>query len=321
MFLFDPANRYHSAKGRGEEAPRAPAGRTSHPGLLSARAAIILKEIAARIEPIRSGRRFEARAGAEVMAEDTVQSNRQRVLIVIPAYNEAAKIPQVMADLREHAPSTDVVVVDDGSTDDTAAIAESEGATVLRLPFNLGIGGALQTGYQYAHENGYDIAVQFDGDGQHRGDQIARLIAPVAEGRADLVIGSRMIGKRQYRFPLVRRIGSRLIGLVTFLVTGRWVTDPTSGSRAISRRTIAFFARHYPQAYLESPEATVWVARQGMSICEVPVRMRTAAHSSVGNITGVFHSLRVCLALLVDRIESRFPECPRPASPPEETLP
>lgn len=242
----------------------------------------------------------------------------KKILIVIPAYNEAGKIREVVADLREHGPEATIAVIDDGSMDATAERAAGTGAVVLRLPFNLGIGGALQTGYIYAAENGFDVAVQFDGDGQHRADQIRDLIAPVLQGRADMTIGSRMMGKGDYRFPLMRLIGSKLIAVITRLVTGRWISDPTSGFRANGRRAVAFFARNYPQAYLDSAEITVWLLRQGMRVEEVPVEMRTAEHSSIGSFKGVLHSMRACLALLIDRMEKRFPEAPNPNDPAEE---
>lgn len=243
-------------------------------------------------------------------AADTNQQRRERILIVIPAYNEAGSICGVLDDLDAHVPSADVVIVDDGSSDNTAAIAESMGAVALRLPCNLGIGGALRTGYLYAYENGYDVAIQFDGDGQHRADQIQWLLAGLSDAGADMVIGSRMLSQASYPFPFMRRIGSKLIGAITFLVTGRRITDPTSGFRAYNRRAIAFFSRHYPQSYLDSSEITVWAAKQGMNICEMPTEMRPAEHSSVGSIIGVLHTLRMCLAILIDRMEKRFPEQP-----------
>ncbi|MBS3820912.1 MAG: glycosyltransferase family 2 protein [Phycisphaerae bacterium] len=231
-----------------------------------------------------------------------------RLLIVLPAYNEATGIGAVLADLRRHVPGADVVVVDDGSSDETTTVARGAGATVLRLPFNLGIGGALQTGYLFAYENSYDIAVQFDADGQHKAEEIPDLIQPILDGEANHVIGSRLMGKGAYRFPLMRRAGSWLIRFVTFLVTGRRIHDPTSGSRASGRRALAFFARHYPQAYLDSPQITVWMLRQGMRVAEVPVEMNEAEHSSIGSVRGVLHSLRVCVALVIDRIEAPFSE-------------
>jgi len=238
----------------------------------------------------------------------TPTPRQARLLVIVPAFNEAQCIGGVLDDLRRKLPGADVVVVDDGSSDDTAAVARARGVTVLQLPFNLGIGGALQTGYLYAYENGYDIAVQFDSDGQHRADQIAHLIEPIESGQADHVIGSRLMGEGDYRFPLMRRVGSWLIRFVTFLVTGRRINDPTSGSRASGRRALTFFARHYPQSYLDSPEITVWMLRQGMRVAEVPVEMNEADHSSIGSIKGVFHSMRVCVALLIDRMEAPFSE-------------
>jgi len=246
------------------------------------------------------------------------ESSGARVLIVIPAYNEAGKIGQVIADLRRHVPEMDITVIDDGSIDDTAGIARRQGVTVLRMPFNLGIGGALQTGYMYAAEKGYHVAVQFDGDGQHRADQVRGLIAPILAGRADMAIGSRMMGKGDYRFPLMRRIGACLISLITRIVTRRRILDPTSGFRATSRRAIEFFSRNYPQAYLDSAEITVWVLRQGMIVEETPAEMRSAEHSSIGSIRGVVHAVRICMALLIDRMERKFPEGPRAQTPRKE---
>ncbi len=241
-----------------------------------------------------------------------------KVLIVVPAYNEAGKIRQAIADLRRHVPEMDIAVIDDGSMDATVELAEKEGAIVLKLPFNLGIGGALQTGYLYAARGGYDVAVQFDGDGQHRADQIHDLITPILAGQADMAIGSRMLGKGDYRFPLMRKIGARLIAMITRMVTGRWISDPTSGFRGNGRRAIAFFSRNYPQAFLDSAEITVWVIRQGMNVEEVPVEMRTADHSSIGSFIGVIHAMRVCVALLIDRMEKKFPEDPSAQTPPRK---
>jgi len=247
------------------------------------------------------------------MADENNAPPPLRLLVVIPAYNEAASIAAVLDELRRDGPHADVLVVDDGSADSTAAIAAARGAAVLRLPFNLGIGAALQTGYQYALANGYAAAVQFDADGQHRADQIAALIEPLRRGRADHVIGSRTLAGA-YRFPLPRLLGACLIRAITLLVTGRRISDPTSGFRAYGPRALAFFARQYPQAYLDSAEITVWALRQGMRVEEVPAEMRPAARSSIGSLMGVVHALRVCLALLIDRMEKPFAE--PPAEPP-----
>ena len=234
-----------------------------------------------------------------------------RLLVIVPAYNEARSLPKALADLAEHFPSADVVVVDDGSTDETAAVARGAGATVLSLPCNLGVGGAVQTGYRYGWLNGYDIAVQFDGDAQHRADQIESLVREVAEGKADLVVGSRLLGEERFRFSLLRFVGSRLLAGMVSLVARQRITDPTSGFRAAGRRTVRFFANHYPQTYLgDTTEALVWAARQRMTIREVPtpMRQRASGSSTIGNIMGLLHTLRIILAVLVDCLEPRISE-------------
>ena len=229
------------------------------------------------------------------------------VLVIVPAHNEAESIAPVLKDLQTHVPWADVVVIDDGSTDQTCRIARLSGAMVLRLPCNLGVGGAMQTGYICAARGGYDVAVQFDGDGQHRANQIPTLLKVLAEQRADIVVGSRRLSGKRYRFETLRLAGSRLLaGLVSLIVRQR-ITDPTSGFRAGSRRTIELFSRHYPQTYLaDTTEALVWAARSGLHICEAPVRMRhrRAGTSATGSIKGLCHVLRIILALLVDCLES-----------------
>jgi len=258
------------------------------------------------------------------MADQTVNTGQPKLLIVIPAFNEVRSIRGVLEDLHRHIPWADAVVIDDGSIDATAEIAADAGAIVLRLPFNLGVGGAMRTGYRYAHEGSYDLAVQFDGDGQHRADHIPHLLAVVAEG-ADLAVGSRVLDKGGYHFPFMRKTGSLLIAAVIRLVTGKRFTDPTSGFRAANRRMIAFFARHYPEGYLgDTVEALVEAARHGMDIREAPVEMRPAEHSSVGSLKGLFHTACICLAILIDRLERKFPDVPpptgqaSPATPPKD---
>ena len=234
-----------------------------------------------------------------------------RVLVIVPAYNEADRIESVLGDLFDNAGWADVAVVDDGSVDATAVLAEQAGAMVLALPFNLGVGAAMQTGYLYAHEKGYDVAVQFDGDGQHRADQIGRLVTELTDSHADLVVGSRLLGRRSYRFSPSRWLGSRLLVGAIAMLTGLRISDPTSGFRVASRRMIKFFAHYYPQAYLgDTVEALAVAARHGMKVHEIPARMRMPNRSSVGKITGLIHTIRICLALLIDRIERNFPAPP-----------
>ena len=232
-----------------------------------------------------------------------------RLLIVVPAHNEAANIQSVLESLARLPLPHDVIVINDGSTDATSDIARRCGADVLEMPCNVGVGGAMQTGYQYAQEHGYDLAVQFDGDGQHCADQVPALLQPVLSGQADMATGSRALGGPGYHFSLDRFIGSRLLaGLVSRLI-GCKITDPTSGFRAANRDVIRFFSRHYPQNWLgDTVEALVEVARYGFVVREVPTRMQARRHgrSAVGSFAGFIHTLRIILAVLIDCMEHRF---------------
>ncbi len=237
--------------------------------------------------------------------------SKLRTLVIVPAHNEAGSIRTAIKDLQTHVPWADVVVVDDGSTDGTARIARRCGAEVLTLPCNLGVGGAVQTGYMYAHQNDYDAAIQFDGDAQHRANQIPKLLELLSEGTTDLVVGSRLLGKRRFRFGPLRFIGSRLLSLLVSAIVRKRITDPTSGFRGATKRTIAFFAKHYPQTFLaDTAESLVWAARSGLEIREVSIRMRRrrAGASSTGAIMGLGHTMRIILALLVDCLEGPIDE-------------
>lgn len=240
------------------------------------------------------------------MLESNHRPRPPRTLVIIPAYNEATKLPSVMSDLATNAPWADALVIDDCSQDETAQVARSLGARVLRLPCNLGVGGAMQAGYIFAAKENYDLAVQFDGDGQHRADQIVALIDEIQKG-ADLVIGSRLLGRRSYRFPVSRWLGARLLGGILALLNGVTVSDPTSGFRASSKKIIHFFAEHYPQSYLgDTVEALATAARHGMVIREIPARMNMTSESSINNLIGLFRVLETCLAIIIDRIERPF---------------
>ncbi|MGZ4438887.1 MAG: glycosyltransferase family 2 protein, partial [Gaiellaceae bacterium] len=200
----------------------------------------------------------------------------------------------VVGEIRAADPEFDIVVVDDGSTDRTAGIAEAEGVAVIRLPFNLGIGGAVQTGYQYARDNGFDVAVQVDGDGQHDPREISGLLAPLLEDRADMVVGTRFAAGGGYRGTRLRRVGIRIFaGVVSILVRAR-VTDTTSGFRAVNRRTICLFAIDYPHDYPEV-EATVLAVRHGLRVVEVPVQMRVreSGSSSITALRSVYYMVKV----------------------------
>jgi glycosyltransferase involved in cell wall biosynthesis len=233
----------------------------------------------------------------------------EKHLAIVPAYNEAASIVATIRDLREHAPSFDVLVVDDGSTDATAALARTAGARVLTLPFNLGIGGAVQSGYLFALENGYDIAVQVDGDGQHDARYVTDLLEQLRE-RPDLnlVTGSRFLARdgHGYRSSAPRRAGIRLFARILSRVTRRPVTDPTSGFRMTDRRGIELFARDYPHDYPEV-EAVLLVHAHRLDAVEIAVEMR-ARHAGVSSINAsrsAFYMIKVLLALTVGLLRRR----------------
>jgi len=223
-----------------------------------------------------------------------------RVIAIVPAYNEAAAIARIVDEIRAFDPAFDVVVVDDGSTDATASVAASRGAAVVVLPFNLGIGGAVQTGFKYALERGYELAVRLDGDGQHDPAELPKLLAPVRNGEADIVTGSRFAGDDSYRPPFARRIGITWFARLVSLLTRQRVTDTTSGFQALNRKGIALFAGDYPSDYPEV-EATVLVHKHRLRLLEVPVRMREREHgeSSITFVRSVYYMFKVTLALLV----------------------
>ena len=223
-----------------------------------------------------------------------------RCVAIVPAYNEEASIAEVVSELRAFDPELEVVVIDDGSTDSTAACAAEAGARVLRLPLNLGIGGAVQAGYMYALDRGFDIAVQVDGDGQHDAGELGRLLEPVLAGRADMAIGTRFSGLRAYRAPLARRIGIGMFAALVSLRVRQRMTDTTSGFRAVNRRGIRLFAADYPHDYPEV-EAVVTAARGNLRVCEVPVLMRPrlAGQSSITTIRSFYYVVKVLLALFV----------------------
>jgi glycosyltransferase involved in cell wall biosynthesis len=219
------------------------------------------------------------------------------VLFIVPAYNEAGALPGVLRDLRERWPEGDIVVVNDGSTDDTGALARRLGADVLDLPCNLGIGAAVQTGLLFARERGYAAAVQFDGDGQHRADQVAALLAPIQAGEADVVIGSRFL-QGGYHAPPVRRAGMAVFRWFNSLLAGQRLTDNTSGFRAYTAPALAFLAGEYPFDYPE-PESAVALVRHGYRVREVPVEMRArqAGTSSITFWRAGYYMVKVLLAI------------------------
>ena len=229
-----------------------------------------------------------------------------RKAAIVPAYNEAGSISSVIAEIRSADPELEIVVVDDGSTDGTAELARAAGARVLQLPYNLGIGAAVQTGLRYACEEGYDVAVQIDGDGQHDARELAQLLEPVVSGRADIAVGTRFAGARSYRASLGRRIGIALFAGAVSLIVRQRVTDTTSGFRAMNRRGICLFALDYPHDYPEV-EATVLVFRHRLRMVEVPVamRQREIGRSSITPFRSLYYMSKVSLALFVGLLRPR----------------
>jgi len=219
----------------------------------------------------------------------------------VPAYNEEATLPGVLASLHRRAPGFDVLVIDDGSTDRTAELAREAGAQVVNLPFNVGIGGAVQTGFLYACERDYDYVVQVDADGQHDPTEIATLRAAMdADRTLDMVCGSRFLAKRDYRAPLSRRTGIQIFAAILSAIIRRRVTDPTSGFRLCNRRAIGLFARDYPHDYPEV-EALLTLHYNRLKTCEVPVRMyqRGGGVSSIRSGKSVYYMIKVLLAIFV----------------------
>jgi glycosyltransferase involved in cell wall biosynthesis len=227
-------------------------------------------------------------------------------IAIVPAYNEERNVGRVLAELRAFDPGLEVVVVSDGSTDRTAAVAEAAGAHVIRLPFNLGIGGAVQTGFRFAWEEGFELAVRVDGDGQHDPSQLGAVIAPVVAGEADIVVGSRFASTGGYRSSAARRIGIRILARVVSLIARQRLTDTTSGFQALNRRAIGLYASDLPHDYPEV-EGLVMAIRHRVRLCEVPVTMREREHgrSSIGALASVYYMVKILLALFVGLFRRR----------------
>ncbi|MBC9786066.1 glycosyltransferase family 2 protein [Heliobacterium chlorum] len=233
---------------------------------------------------------------------------KKKVLIIIPAYNEQNSIPTVLRKIQALPEHYDIVVINDGSKDNTSQAARDVGSvTVIDLPHNLGIGGAMQTGYIFAHRRGYDIAVQVDADGQHNPDDLPRLLAPLLRGDVNMTVGSRYVEKTAYRSTIMRRLGMVIFSLVVSLITGQKFTDTTSGYRAVDREIIAFYARNYPTDYPEV-EALVLLKRAGFRIAEVSVGMdaRQAGTSSITPVKSIYYMIKVLLAIMINVVRPKL---------------
>ena len=229
-------------------------------------------------------------------------------LAIVPAYNEADMVGRVVRDIEREAPGFDVVVVNDGSTDATAAAAAEAGAVVISHPYNLGIGGAMQSGYKYALRRGYDVAVQVDGDGQHKAEYIPQLLEALhtSGAEADMVYGSRFLGDPGYKVPIGRRLGNLIFSVVLTTRTRQKITDPTSGFRMTNRRGIELFARDYPHDYPEV-EALLMLHAHHLRIHEVHTSMnaRGFGQSSIDYFRSAYYMAKVMLALFVGLFRRR----------------
>ena len=227
-------------------------------------------------------------------------------IAIVPAYNEQGAIGAVIDEIRAFDCEFDVVVVDDASHDETARTAREHGARVITLPFNLGIGGAVQTGFRYAAEHGYELAARIDGDGQHDPAELRALIDTVAADDVDICTGSRFAGAESYRSSWSRRIGIRILARTVSLLTGQRVTDTTSGFQVMNRRAIELFAEDYPHDYPEV-EATLMLHKHRLRLGELPVRMRerAAGQSSIRGFKTAYYMAKVMLAILIGSLRRR----------------
>ncbi|HEQ4499847.1 TPA: glycosyltransferase family 2 protein [Streptococcus pyogenes] len=225
-------------------------------------------------------------------------------LIIIPAYNESSNIVNTIRTIESDAPDFDYIIIDDCSTDNTLAICQKQGFNVISLPINLGIGGAVQTGYRYAQKCGYDVAVQVDGDGQHNPCYLEKMVEVLVQSSVNMVIGSRFITKEGFQSSFARRIGIKYFTWLIALLTGKKITDATSGLRLIDRSLIERFANHYPDDYPE-PETVVDVLVSHFKVKETPVVMneRQGGVSSISLTKSVYYMIKVTLAILVVRLK------------------
>lgn len=230
-----------------------------------------------------------------------------RVLVIIPAFNESRTIGRVLDEVRTVPADLDIVVIDDGSTDHTADEVRKRGETVIPLPYNLGIGGAVQTGFRYALRKNYEAAVRIDSDGQHKPGEIPCLIDAMQRTGADVIIGSRFLGTAGYTTSPMRRMGVAVFTFINSMILRQRITDNTSGFQAFNRRAIRFLAENYPHDFPE-PESIVLLSRNGFKIAEVPVCMREREHgqSSISRLHGPYYMIKVLLAIFVDLFKERI---------------
>lgn len=232
--------------------------------------------------------------------------NPNEVLIVIPAHNEASNIGRVISEVKEKAPFADILVVNDGSDDFTEEIVRKHQVKLINIPFRLGIGGAMQTGFIFAYANNYDIAVQLDGDGQHNPVDIKELLQPIINQQADMVIGSRFLTKESYHSDFSHRLGMGVLSKLIFFISGQKFTDPTSGFRASNKAAMAFYNEYYPIDYPEA-EVIMLLLKRGFKIKEIAVTMRArlSGKSSIRRLHSIYYMVKVIMAILVTSLEKR----------------
>lgn len=229
-----------------------------------------------------------------------------KIIAIIPAFNEKNNIANVIKDIATREQDLDILVIDDGSSDNTSATAQAaEKALVITLPFNVGVGAAMQTGFKYAKRNGYDIVVRFDGDGQHKAEEIRKILKPILEKENDLVIGSRFLGKQNYPIELSRRIGQKIISFFTSFIADQKISDATSGFRCYNRKAILLLNRYYPISYPE-PEEIIFIKKNGFRIKEVGVQMenRQEGKSSLTATNSIYYMARVILSIFVNLLRT-----------------
>jgi glycosyltransferase involved in cell wall biosynthesis len=228
-------------------------------------------------------------------------SEHRNVLIVIPAYNEERNISSLLGNIRQTISEADILVIDDGSTDRTARVAEKAGALVVKLPFNMGYGAAVQTGFKYALMKRYQYVVQMDADGQHDPDSIHALLDEIRHEDVDVVIGSRFLGNKVYKAPFVRRMGISMFGKIASIITGQHSTDPTSGFQALNRDAVRFYASpYYPVDYPDA-DVLIMLHRAGLRIREIPVTMhaRKVGKSMHSGLKPLYYIFKMFLSMFV----------------------
>ncbi len=225
-------------------------------------------------------------------------------LVIIPAFNEEGNLEKTINDIKNNAPDFDYVIINDCSTDKTLEMCRKHGFSYLNLPVNLGIGGAVQTGYRYAYYHGYDIAVQFDGDGQHSAAHLEEMVYTLEKTESDMVIGSRFIEKEGFQSSGLRRIGIKYFSWLIKLLTGKKITDPTSGMRMVNRKLLERFTDEYPKDYPE-PESVVTILCENYKVTEIPVIMneRMEGISSISLKNSIYYMIKVSFAILIARMK------------------